>query len=235
MPIMTSTRFNLVLIVCVFLIGCDPSPQGIRELSNSLSHMREEQKRIEAAHERERPCPELQLSGMEVAASATSKSTQKKFKPAYVGIAPEIVTASKSSWNKECWAVSGINPYILGQAIRKALESNQLSKGVYSDEKPDYILEARVLEQWEKSLTNGVEDFSKEGRLTLKYTVLNPDTKAIVWEKQVTTTAKVNYGSQAKEDKLLPEQITSNEYRRIIFESAVKQNLTILVEELRRL
>lgn len=227
--IMIITRYNFLALVCLLLSGCAESPAT---LYKSFSAMYQEGKRTKAAHERERPCPQLQVSGMEVVASSTQGTSQKKFKPTYVGIAPEIVSASRLNWNKECWAVSGINPYILEQAISNALKSFKLSTA--ADEQPDYILEARVLEQWEKSHTNGVEDFSKESHLKIQYTLLNPNTNAIVWEKQVTTTAKVNYGSQAKGDKLPPEQITSNEYRRIIFESAIKQNLTILVEELNR-
>lgn len=231
---MTNTRFHLLLLVCVLLVGCYPffpSPQDIKVGARVHVQNWAEYKRTEAAHERERPCPELKVSGMEVEASKSPNATQKKFKLVYIGISPEIISASKLHWNKKCWAVSGIPPELLKMAIQNVLQSSRL---LADDGQPGYILEARVLEQWEKSHTNGVEDFSKECHLKIQYTLLNPDTKTLEWEKQIITTAKVNYGTQAKGDKLPPEQITSNEYRRIIFESAIKQNLTILIEELNR-
>lgn len=235
---MASKRLYLLLIVPMLLTACygflGVAGQAGGNNSTPLSYTLEEYARTKAAHERERPCPALQLSGMEVETLITPKSTQKKFKPAYVGVTSEIVTASKLSWNKKCWAVSGIPTELLKAAIQNALQSSQMLADDISDGQFGYILETTVLEQWEKSYTNAVDDFSKEGHLTLKYIVINPDTNAIVWEKKITTIAKVSYGAQAKGDKLLPEQITSNEYRRIMFESAVKQNLTLLVEDLSR-
>jgi len=116
-----------------------------------------------------------------------------------------------------------LNKNCFDKALGGTLRSAGFAASEYSDPKPNFMLEAEILEQ-SQGISHKQNEQSREVRLIIEYSLLRYKTKEIVWSKKIATAYE--YGSSAENSTRPPDTVAD------AYESAVRLNLEELLRQL---